>query len=100
MEFFNEFDIMQAQQRLRPDSVSGRAVAFLAAFRDEVNNYSDGWAHWKAPLSAAQKLITVVKSGNAATEAQFKAALTPIRSFYTKRGYAAGMSFPDVKVGN
>jgi hypothetical protein len=40
--------------------------------------------------------MTLVE-GSDATEAQFKAALSPIKSFYTRRGNAAGMTYPEVR---
>jgi len=62
---------------------------------EQTNEHSDGWAYWSAPLKAADKLMTLIESGDA-TEAQYKSALSPIKAFYTRRGNAAGMTFPQV----
>lgn len=96
MKFMNEYDISLAEQRHIGHPVLARATQFLMDFREEVNAHSDGWAYWGAPVRAAAKLMTLVE-GHDATEAQFKAALSPIKSFYTRRGNAAGMQYPEVQ---
>jgi hypothetical protein len=94
MKYMNEFDIDLARTRNVNHPVLSRATRFLGLFREEVNQHSDGWAYWRPPVQAAAKLMTLIE-GQDATEAQFRAALTPIKSFYTRRGYAAGMKFPE-----
>ena len=110
MKYMNDYDIDQAEQRYCNDPVLSKAVAFLAAFRDEVNSHSDGWAYWRPPVQAAAKLMTLIEDCNVTTwkpgrvetkEATFfdlHKALTPIKAFYTRRGYAAGMKFPEVGI--
>ena len=95
--FMNESDINRAVERYRYHPVLGKATRFLAAFRDEVDAHSDGWAYWRAPVEAARKLMTMIKTPDTATEDTFKAALTSIRRFYTKRGIAQGMIMPLVE---
>jgi hypothetical protein len=95
MMFMNTFDI-DAAQRLAVSALQIKAANFLAAFRDQVNENSDGWAHWKAPVAAAEKLMFLVQNPGTNTESSFKAAMTPIKAFYTRRGFAAGMKFPVV----
>jgi hypothetical protein len=94
MRFMNTYDIDEVVRRYSADTVLGRAARFLAAYRDEVDSHSDGWAYWSAPVKAAKKLIELFDNPVAATESDFRKALGPIRSFYTKRGKAAGMEFP------
>lgn len=96
MMYMNEFDISDAKRRHASHPVLSRATRFLEAFKDEVNANSDGWAYWPAPLRAAVKLMTLINLPAAnATESQFRAALSPIKSFYTRRGNAAGMKYPE-----
>jgi len=97
MLYMNDYDIQIAGHRHGCHPVLGKAVRFLAAFKDEVDSHSDGWAYWRAPLKSAVKLMTLIQNGGDPTEAQFKAALSPIKSFYTRRGDAAGMSFPEMR---
>lgn len=94
--WMNAYDIEEAVQRYGgQDSALGRAVRFLDVFTSEVNYHSDGWSSWQAPAKAASQLMTLIES-EAMTEAQYRKALVPIRGFYTRKGYAAGMKFPTV----
>lgn len=105
MKYMNDFDISDAKRRHAMLPVLSKAVSFLEAFKEEVNAHSDGWAYWKAPVKAADKLMTMIEVDLEtgchidATEAKFRAALTPIKSFYTRRGNAAGMSYPSIERG-
>ena len=56
MNFMNSFDIEQAVRKYRPETPSGRAAQFLYDFMEEVNDHSDNWAYWKAPVAAANNL--------------------------------------------
>jgi hypothetical protein len=95
MLYMNDYDIMMAAQRAN-NPVTRKAVAFLSQFKDQVDSCSDGWAYWHAPVAAAKKLMELIQGKVPATEANYKAAMTPIKSFYTKRGNAAGMQMPVV----
>lgn len=102
MKFMNECDIDFAVQRHANHPVLSKATDFLYKFKEEVNAHSDGWPYWSAPVRAAAKLITLIQSGDA-SEKQFTDALSVIKSFYTRRGYKAGMTFPtisDLMVGD
>ncbi len=99
MMFMNDYDISRAVNWYGPDTVAGRAARFLNDFREEVDAHSDGWAYWRAPAAAAKRLMLVIESGQAATEADLVQALIPIKSFYTRRGNALGMSFPSWQRG-
>jgi hypothetical protein len=94
MNYMNDYDIMLAQQRYAGHPVLNKAAQFLAAFKEEVDTHSDGWAYWKAPVAAANKLMEMLQGKTEATEANFKAAMSPIKAFYTRRGRAAGMQMP------
>ena len=98
MLFMNEMDINAAIFGRSNDPVLRKAVQFLVAFKDQVNEHSDGWAHWGPPVKAAAKLMTLIQTPpvTGATEKDLKLALAPIKAFYTRRGYAAGMQMPVV----
>lgn len=96
MKYMNDYDIALALQRHASHPVLSLAVKFLVAFKEEVDSHSDGWAYWRSPVQSAAKLMTLVEL-NDATDAQFRAALSPIKAFYTRRGNAAGMTFPEVQ---
>lgn len=103
MLFMNEWDIATAAQRYADHPVLGRATRFLDAHKDQVNAHSDGWPYWSAAVRPCAKLMTLVQQADTdkraglplrATEADLKAAIAPIRAFYTRRGNAAGTTFP------
>jgi hypothetical protein len=103
MKYFNDYDIALALQRHANHPVLSRAAQFLKEFKDEVDAHSDGWAYWHPPVLAANKLMTLLEGFTSTdedtdlmVEAQFRAALSPIKSFYTRRGNAAGMKYPEV----
>ncbi|HEY6019447.1 MAG TPA: hypothetical protein VIY48_05975 [Candidatus Paceibacterota bacterium] len=96
MMFMNHWDIDEAVARPTFFSYQHLAARFLQEFRNEVDANSDGWAYWKAPVMAAQKMQGIVLGKVEATESNYKAALTPIKRFYSLRGNAAGMKFPEV----
>jgi hypothetical protein len=101
----NTWDIDEAVCRFRKMPNLGQATRFLAAFRDEVDTHSDGWAYWPKPRRAAKKLMALIQHKtdilwrgdiSDATAAEFKATLPPIKAFYTRHGNAAGMKFPSI----
>lgn len=86
----NEYEIERAVERLQ---ISAPDVAHYAGFLknwvDIVNENSDGWPYWKAAGSSAVKLMKLVQDaerGSVAPEADFKKALTPIKSLATRKG--------------
>lgn len=91
MLFMNAWDIVEARARYEHHPVLSRATTFLEWFANETNKHSDGWAYWPKPCRAAKRLQELIQSGNA-TEAQYKAALVPIKRFFTVSGIKAGMS--------
>lgn len=100
MKYMNDYDIHTAKQRNWDNPVVMQAIRFLEALIEETNAHSDGWVYWKAPVHAAQKLmlfIEDIENNEIKSEARYRKALTPIKSFYTRKGNAAGMKFPEVK---
>ena len=94
MLFMNEYEINAAVDRFSNHPVLSKATKFLAKFRDEVNANSDGWPYWSRPVVSAKKLMTIIMHPEQATEQSLKAAITPIKAFYTRHGAKAGMPFP------
>ena len=106
LHFMNQYDIDEAVQLLDNDPVLGKAARFLRDFRDQVNGHSDGWAYWRAPVAAANQLMTLIEAGMAKkrgrydqpeieiTDRAIAKAMGPIKSFMTRRGLAAGMEMP------
>jgi len=90
MIYMNDYDIDNAFHRASHDSVKRKAIRILLNHKDIVDNNSDGWAYWKAPVQAAQKLMQLIKGPSTslleltAAEKSLKLALRPIKSFYTK----------------
>jgi hypothetical protein len=92
--FYNEWDIMQAEEALGRDPILGPAVETLVRLRDWTNRNSDGWCYWKKPGNAAQKLIKLIdgavdsrRNGQAhgVTAGDIKRAYVPIKAFLTRQ---------------
>jgi hypothetical protein len=98
MNYMNENEIDSAVRKYRPDTPTYQAAKFLSDFRDQVNLCSDGWAYWNAPIRSAKKLMHFIQNGDG-TEKSFKTAMIPIKSFYTRHGFAAGMEMPTIEIG-
>ena len=94
MRFLNEWDIHNACDKYGRHPVLGPASRFLRDFMIEVNHNSDGWAYWRQPLRSAQTLIELIEKPDTATHQAFAKALRPIRAFYSRHGFSAGMTFP------
>jgi len=94
--WMNEGEIDQAVERHKDHPVLARATKFLADLRDETNAHSDGWYSWPLPGHAAKQLMGMIQHPEYAAEENFKKALAPIKAFYTKRGNAAGMKWPEI----
>ena len=94
--WMNRMDVDEAADRYAKEPVLGKATKFLKEFVEEVDNHSDGWPYWKAPAHAAQSLMDLIQSPKLATEEALAKAMSPIKSFMTKRGTAAGMKMPEI----
>lgn len=99
MHFANEYEIEQWLQSYQTSETPNlaRGARTLYELMNWTNRNSDGWPYWSKPVKAADKLITLLedadRAGRAAwstpkdaTDAQLKAALTPIKSFLTRQG--------------
>lgn len=95
MLYMNESDIIQASMRARTPGML-RACKFLLGFKEEVDTHSDGWAYWKAPVKSAERLMKLIQQNGGMSGKEFRWALIPIKSFYTRKGTALGMRFPVV----
>jgi hypothetical protein len=93
MLFMNEYEIEDSLLRFgseeTPNLLKGAKV--LDGLRRWANSNSDGWAYWQKPLLAAKKLMTLLQAADRfdptdCTDAELRAALTPIKSFLTKQG--------------
>lgn len=95
--WMNEYDIEDALRLTARFElpVARRAAEILSSLKDWTNEHSDGWPYWQKPAKAADKLMTALQSAIQAsrqrdnedmTEAQLKAALTPIKAFLTRHG--------------
>lgn len=96
MMFMNESEVLASVARHYGHPVLGPATRFLESYMQEVNSHSDGWPYWSPPVRAAAKLMALIKRGEA-TKAELTKALSPIKSFMTRRGLAAGMKMPSIE---
>ena len=70
-----------------------KGVFLLYRLMEAVNNQSDGWAYWRAPSRAAEKLMKLLRTaGNiwydthgTISDDDLKAAITPIKSMVTRQ---------------
>ena len=107
MKFMNEWDIERALRTYDPNRTPNRAqlAHVVANLREWANRNSDGWVYWPKPCQAARTAIGHIESTtnqendyrlrNDITDAEFKAALRPIKSFLTRHGVAHAEVIPD-----
>lgn len=92
----NEYDIDRALDVVRQYAPEFFPyVKYLSDWRDVINQNSDGWAYWAAgtrPASNLEELVTRLMSSIvgahgavAPSVREFDKALTPIKSFATRR---------------
>ena len=87
-KFLNEWDIHMLTDRHKGKPVLFRGMRILNRLVALVNGVSDGWAYWKAPVTAAAKLMELVDDRDRrgdVTEAELEKTLTPIKSFLTRQ---------------
>jgi hypothetical protein len=95
MLFHNTWEIDENAQQFAGHPVLGPATTLLQRFRDEVNQNSDGWAHWPLPAKAAKSLMELIDQAKRCrrdllpdsempTMKQAKKAATRIKTFCTK----------------
>lgn len=98
MRFMNEHEVDSALDWFDEEDQANsiHAARVLYRLKEYVNGHSDGWPYWQKPQKAAQKLVTLIEDRHTAdrgnwgeledvTEAQLKAAFTPIKSFLTRQ---------------
>lgn len=103
MRFMNEYDIDYALRRFMPydgpdDSPTpnrARLAVLVNNLADWADGHSDGWHSWPKPVRAAAKAIALIESTTShnndeqerhdATDAEFKAAIAPIKAFLTRQ---------------
>jgi len=92
MRFMNRWDIDEAYVRFDGHPILGPATQTLSNLERWADLNSDGWAYWPKPCRSAAKLIEMIESahpfGDAKepTEAEYKAALRPVKAFRTRQG--------------
>jgi hypothetical protein len=92
----NDYDIARAQRAFADHPVLGPAIETLGNLVVWTNCHSDGWAYWPKPCRAAKRLMEMIERDGTwefsqgerldATEAEYKAALRPIKAFRTRYG--------------
>ena len=95
MHFMNRSDIEEAVERHAGKPVLARATKFLKDFQEMIDDHSDGWPYWAPPVRSADKLMTLIEDYHPwkrdsrpiclPTEADLKKAITPIKSFCTRK---------------
>lgn len=91
--FMNQWDIEYAHSRQHLCPNVRKGVHVLYRLMQAVNEQSDGWAYWKAPHQAAEKLIDLLQgAGNlnhgttgTISDADLRKAITPIKSMVTRQ---------------
>lgn len=92
MRYMNRWDIEGAVSRFEDHPILGPATKTLQNLERWADENSDGWAYWPKPCRAAAKLIEIIETahpfgdGKEPTEAEYKAALRPIKAFRTRQG--------------
>jgi hypothetical protein len=90
----NEFEVDWAFDRFGADVDNlGRAVRTLDNLVQWTNRNSDGWPYWSKPSNASKRLQSLVHArmsprceDTTISDAEYKAALVPIKAFRTKHG--------------
>jgi hypothetical protein len=105
--WMNEYEIETAFRRWVPLAAEFPVLAAAATTMDELvrwtNANSDGWPYWRKPALAAKKLMALITSVDRFRPvdidlADYKKALTPIKSFRTKHNADFTIAAP--KEGN
>jgi len=91
----NYGDVADAVGRYARHPVLGPAVYTLHELVKAVDANSDGWAYWRQPSRAAQRLMELIgttreylddRERSDATPDRLKKAYTPLRAFKTRSG--------------
>ena len=93
--WMNEYDVEDAVRNWVPQAAEFPHLAAAAITMDELvrwtNTNSDGWPYWRKPALAAKKLMALLTEVDRfrpvdIDAADYKKALTPIKTFRTKHG--------------
>lgn len=93
MKYWNEYDIERAigvsTNPDRPNRLTG--ILYMARLMNWTNANSDGWAYWRKPVNAAQRLMELLDSGDQwdpedVELKELRKACTPIKAFLTRQG--------------
>lgn len=95
----NTWDIEWAFIRYGQHPILGPAVKFLRQFRDLIDDNSDGWCYWRAPVKAADKLMTLIENPETASPELIRKAITPIKSFCTRHKLTMPMFIEETRSG-
>jgi hypothetical protein len=94
MIFLNEYEIEEAEARLRDIPHLHALVVTLINLREWVDSHSDGWPYWNPPVKAAAKLMILIDATRFnpqdCTIEAYRAALRPIKVFRTKANRGDG----------
>ncbi len=97
--WMNEYEIRDAAERAKPNTMKGRIAVALLRVLEDVNSRSDGWAHWRAPAKACRQFMTLMFANEAdITPKQFDKALAAVRAFYTRQKWGR-FEPPEVPAG-
>lgn len=111
MTWMNRYDIEEAVRRYDPGQTPNRAhlAATVDALKDWTDGNSDGWPYWPKPSRAAARAMELIQhttyadaerqETEDATDAETKAALSPIKAFLTRQGVAHDTVIPARQTG-
>lgn len=95
MMFMNEYEVDLARDMYYHHPILGPATKTLENLVYWTNTHSDGWPYWSKPCRASAKLqLLIQRESNwhlradadaQVTEAEYKAALKPIKAFRTRQ---------------
>jgi hypothetical protein len=108
MHYVNDYDLDTSTRMHAGNRVVEPAIAQVRALMDYANCNSDGWAYWRKPCQAAQRLITLIETADRAwrncgmtsypVEAELRKALVPVKAFRTRELAAGRPGFEIVEV--
>jgi hypothetical protein len=92
----NCWDVDRAERQYAQHPILGPATQTLHNLMEWTDRNSDGWAYWPKPARAAARLMTLIERDGTSrymfdseredvTEAEYRAALRPIKSFRTRQ---------------
>jgi hypothetical protein len=90
--WMNQYDIEMAASNHHACPNVRKGFRLLLRLMQAVNRQSDGWAYWRKPAEAAEKLMDLLRTaGNlwydthgTVSDADFRKAVTPIKAMVTR----------------